>query len=71
MNFINLNDFFSLLKTLNWIITEGNKYLEDARLGKSYAEAIQLQNSHNQFEKQNHKVRVRSSNRLISLQKRK
>lgn len=52
---------------MNWILTEGNKYLEDARLGKSYAEAIQLQNAHNQFEKQHHKVRVRN---LIELNSR-
>lgn len=45
-----------LLKTLEWIFTEGTKYLEDTKLGKNHAESLELQRIHTQFEKQHNKV---------------
>ena len=41
-------------RTLNWIIHEGEKYIEDSRLGTNYKEAIELQNLHADFEKKYH-----------------
>lgn len=39
----------------NWIVNHGFKYLEDARLGSNYHEALELQQKHNQFEKDHNK----------------
>jgi hypothetical protein len=42
-------------RTLDWLSNDGNKYIEDARLGTNYNEAIQLQNLHAQFERDHSK----------------
>jgi len=51
-----INVFFFLCKTLNWILNEGHKYIEDSRLGTNYKEAIELQNAHVNFERENQKL---------------
>jgi hypothetical protein len=42
-------------KTIEWIFSEGDKYLEDTKLGSNYQESFELQRIHAQFEKQHHK----------------
>lgn len=42
-------------KTLDWVVHEGSQYLDDARLGTNYQEAIELQHTHDKFEKEYHK----------------
>lgn len=37
-------------------MNEGNKYIDDSRLGTNYREAVELQNIQNQYEKEYHKV---------------
>ena len=50
--FVFLKD--EIKKTLDWIINDGDKYIEDSRLGTNYKEAIELQNLHAEFEKRYH-----------------
>ena len=42
-------------KTLDWILNEGNTFLEDTRLGTNYSEALEFQVVHNAFIKTNYK----------------
>jgi hypothetical protein len=44
-------------KTFDWIVNEGDPFLEDANLGQNYEEALEHQKCLDQFIKVNYKVR--------------
>lgn len=54
-------------KTLDLIENEGYAYIDDSKLGSNYSEAVELQETHNRFENQYHKVISRSKKIFIKV----
>lgn len=43
-------------KTMNWLMTEGQEYIENCKLGLNVTEAMHMQHLHNEFVGKNYKV---------------